>query len=104
MRVLLGNDTLERVKRADPPRIEKERPEIPPEIVRIVNKALQKDPMQRYQTATDMVLDLEYQLYSRGYGLTIASFAKYAADLFPTHNFATTKRMPAIASGEGGRK
>ena len=94
------NDTLERVKRAELPRLEQERADIPPEIVRIVNKALQKDPMQRYQTATDMVLDLEYQLYSRGYGLTIASFAKYTADLFPKHNFATPKRMP---HGDGGR-
>ena len=95
------NDTLERVKRAELPRLEQERADIPPEIVRIVNKALQKDPMQRYQTATDMVLDLEYQLYSRGYGLTIASFAKYTADLFPKHNFATPKRMPHGDDGRG---
>jgi hypothetical protein len=50
--------------------------------------------MQRYQTATDMVYDLEYQIYSRGYGPTIASFAQYTAELFPNHKFATPKRVP----------
>ncbi len=86
------NDTLSLVKRAELPSIEVERPDTPPEIIKIVNKALQRDPMQRYQTATDMVLDLEHQMYSRGYGPTIASLAKYTAELFPRHNFATPKR------------
>ena len=88
------NDSLELVKRAALPELEKERSDIPPEIVKIVTKALQRDPMQRYQTATDMVLDLEYQMYARGYGPTIASLAKYTAELFPKHNFATPKRTP----------
>ena len=88
------NDTLDQVKRAKLPNIERERPDIPPEIVKIVNKALQRDPRQRYQTATDMVLDLEHQMYSRGYGPTISSFAQYTAALFPKHNFATSKRTP----------
>ena len=88
------NDSLELVKRAALPELEKERSDIPPEIVKIVTKALQRDPMQRYQTATDMVLDLEYQMYARGYGPTIASLAKYTAELFPKHNFATPKRAP----------
>ena len=92
------NDTLERVKRAELPCIEKERPELPPEIIKIVNKALRRDLTQRYQSATDMVYDLEYQMYSRGYGPTIASFAKYTADLFPKHNFATPKRTPLNAN------
>lgn len=86
------NTTLDRVKRADLPPVELERPETPPEIRRILEKAMQKNPMERYQSATDMVYDLEYQMYSRGYGPTIASFAKYCATLFPKHNFAAPKR------------
>ncbi|MDR2392168.1 MAG: serine/threonine protein kinase [Planctomycetota bacterium] len=88
------NDTLERVKKAEPPRIERERSDIPPEIVKIVNKALQKSPMYRYQNATDMVYDLEYQMYSRGFGPTISALAKYTAELFPNHNFAASKFTP----------
>ncbi|MDR1535385.1 MAG: serine/threonine protein kinase [Planctomycetota bacterium] len=95
------NETLERVKRAELPHIERERGDIPPEIVRIVNKALQKSPVQRYQSATDMVYDLEYQMYSRGYGPTIASFAKYTAELFPRHNFAASKFTPLNKEVEG---
>ncbi len=86
--------TLELVRKAVLPDIKQERPDIPQEIVNIVNKALQRDPLQRYQTATDMVLDLEYQMYSKGYGPTIASLAKYTAELFPKRNFAASKRAP----------
>ncbi len=95
------NDTLDRVKRAEIPRLELERSDIPPEIIKICNKALQKDPMLRYQTATDMGYDLEYQMYSRGYGPTIGSIAKYAAGLLPRRNFSTPRKTPVLNNPRG---
>ncbi len=92
-------DTLRQVKQAELPDIECERPGIPSTIVKIVNTALQREPAQRYQTAADMVVDLEYQMYSRGYGPTIASFAKYTAELFPKHNFATPRSAHPLHNG-----
>lgn len=89
------NETLERVKRAELPKLEIERRDVPPDIVRIVNKALQKDQDRRYQTASDMGYDLEYQMYSRGYGPTIGSLAAYAAGLFPKHKFSSPDKRTA---------
>jgi serine/threonine-protein kinase len=90
------NDTLEKVKRAELPRLELERRDTPPEIIKIVNKSLQKEPDRRYQSASDMVYDLEYQMYARGYGPTIAALAKYCAELFPRHKFATPDKKSAL--------
>jgi serine/threonine-protein kinase len=42
----------------DPPRVESLRADVPPEIARIVQKCLIKEPARRYQHADDLALDL----------------------------------------------
>ena len=97
-------ETLEKVKRADLPMVERGRPDAPPEIVRIVNRALQKNVVQRYQGAAEMAVDLEKQMYSQGYGPTISYLAKYAAELFPRHNFSIAKHAPLASQGAGAAR
>lgn len=43
----------------EPPSVQALRPEIPEELNRIVQRALKKNPAERYQTAAEMVSDLE---------------------------------------------
>jgi serine/threonine protein kinase len=45
----------------DPEPARKLRPEISAELEEILNRALERDPRQRYQTASEMALDLEHQ-------------------------------------------
>lgn len=87
------NETLNKVKRAELPDLRAARPDIPEAIMRIVSKALQKRPEDRYQTAGEMGYDLEYFMYSGGYGPTIVSLAKYAAELFPNRRFFVSGPM-----------
>jgi eukaryotic-like serine/threonine-protein kinase len=42
----------------EPQPIQKYRPELSSELLHIINRALEKDPEERYQTARDMVIDL----------------------------------------------
>ena len=48
---------------------------------------VERDPARRYQTAGELGYDLEYHIYSKGYGPTIMTLAKYAAKLFPHRTF-----------------
>ncbi len=51
-------ETLDRIVHAQPDAIARLNYEIPPELERIVRKALEKDPARRYQTARDTLVDL----------------------------------------------
>ncbi|GAB4150979.1 MAG: hypothetical protein Kow00107_01550 [Planctomycetota bacterium] len=58
-------------------------PDIPKELSSIIFKALERDREKRYQSATEMVYDLEYFMYHDRYGPTIMSLHKYMLKLFP---------------------
>jgi serine/threonine-protein kinase len=45
----------------DPEPARKRRPEISPELNEILNRALERDPRRRYQTASEMAWELEHQ-------------------------------------------
>jgi serine/threonine-protein kinase len=45
----------------DPEPARKKRPEISPELNEILNRALERDPRRRYQTASEMAWELEHQ-------------------------------------------
>ena len=46
-------------------------------------KALERDREKRYQTASEMVHDLEYYMYNGRYGPTSVTLAKYLQEIFP---------------------
>lgn len=54
-----ASDTSAAILTAEPPPLSEYVPDIPPEIERIVRKALQKKRDERYQTVKDMLLDLK---------------------------------------------
>ena len=53
------------------------RPEIDPKLEAIIQKALQRDRDKRYQSAYEMLHDLEVYLYSDGYGPTNEKLGVY---------------------------
>jgi eukaryotic-like serine/threonine-protein kinase len=61
-RAFVGETTLESISsimKDEPQPISQFLPEVPPEIERIVNKTLRKEPKERYQTAKDLLIDLK---------------------------------------------
>ena len=53
------SDVLAAILKTDPPPISKVRNDLPPELSRIVKKALRKDREERYQVIKDLLLDLK---------------------------------------------
>jgi eukaryotic-like serine/threonine-protein kinase len=58
------------------------RTEIDARLEAIIERALQRDRDKRYQTAFDMLTDLELYLYSDGYGPTNEKLGVYVKELF----------------------
>ena len=75
-------------------------PEIPPELERIVNKALEKKPELRYQSAADMRVDLTRLLRETQTALLPAASA--AAPAVPESR-STRRRTPKVAGDRPGR-
>jgi serine/threonine protein kinase len=57
-------------------------PEIDERLENIIHKALQRDRDKRYQSAFEMMTDLELYLYSDRYGPTIEKLGTYIKDLY----------------------
>lgn len=64
------------------PRFGTLRPEIDERLERILQRALARDRAQRYQSAAEMMTDLELYLYSDRYGPTNEKLAVYLRDLY----------------------
>jgi len=60
------------------------RPDVPEDLAAIVDRALQPDPAERFQTAADMGYALEYHLYHDGYGPTNVTLRDYLRENFPS--------------------
>lgn len=58
------------------------RPEIDARLEAVIQRALQRDRDKRYQTAFDMLTDLELYLYSDRYGPTNEKLGVYVKELF----------------------
>jgi serine/threonine-protein kinase len=76
------------------PKFSSLRSEIDPKLETIIQKALQRDRDKRYQTAFEMLTDLELYLYSDRYGPTNEKLAVYLAEVFPP---AKPGSAPAVA-------
>ncbi len=60
------------------------RPDIPEDLAAIVDRSLQPEPGDRFQSAADMGYALEYHLYHDGYGPTNVTLRDYLREHFPT--------------------
>lgn len=103
--LLLGRNIFRAAERADSrrnilslpiPRFASLRADIDPRLEAILQKACQRDRDQRYQTAFDILTDLEVYLYSDRYGPTNEKLGVYLRDLFQPHS--ATSRSPARAT------
>jgi eukaryotic-like serine/threonine-protein kinase len=82
------------------PRFGSLRPDIDERLERILQRALQRDRAARYQSATDMMVDLELYLYSDRYGPTNEKLAVYLRELYSptaTHFAPPLSQPPAAA-------
>jgi serine/threonine-protein kinase len=72
------------------PRFGEQRPDIDARLESILQKALQRDRDKRYQTAYEMLTDLELYLYSDRYGPTNEKLGAYLKELMEHHEPTTT--------------
>jgi serine/threonine-protein kinase len=89
--LLLGRNVFRAMDRAESrrniltmpiPRFGTLREDIDPKLETIIQKALQRDRDKRYQSAAEMMTDLELYLYSDRYGPTNEKLGVYIKDLF----------------------
>lgn len=74
-------ETLLRVQRAEFKAPSRVRPEVGPELDAVITRAMKFSPDERYQTADDMLLDLERLLRSRHGGVGQTELKQYLAEL-----------------------
>ncbi len=98
--LLLGKNIFRAVNRLDSrrniltmpvPKFSELRPDVDPRLEAVLQRALQRDREKRYQTAFEMMTDLELYLYSDRYGPTNEKLAVYIRDLYLQDN---TSRSP----------
>jgi eukaryotic-like serine/threonine-protein kinase len=73
--------TLEVVKKAEVPDPIQFRRDLPENVKRILMTCLKKNPKDRFQTAGELGVELEKQIYSKGYGPTIVTLSKYLHEM-----------------------
>ncbi len=76
-----ADETIERVKAAVVPDPKKFRPDIPAGIAKALMKCLEKESSSRHQSAGELAYTLEHEMYSKGYGPTIVTLAKYLVEI-----------------------
>lgn len=81
-----AEDSRKRVLSMPVPSFSQQMPEIEPRLDQILQKALQRDLAARYQTADELLYDLEYFIYHRGYGPTNETLGKFIRELFQAEN------------------
>ena len=77
------------------PKLSTLRSDIDPKLDTIIQKALQRDRDKRYQSAFEMLTDLEMYLYSDRYGPTNEKLAVYLAEVFPPAKPGSNPTVPA---------
>ena len=92
---------LHRLGLSYPKPLQETRPDIPEDLAAIVDRALQPDPADRFQTAADMGYAFEYHLYHDGYGPTNVTLRDYLKEHFPSlvaHNLGEDDTLVRIDS------
>ena len=77
-------------------------PEYPPELARIVARAMAKEPAERYPTAEAMQLELEELAHAEGLRLSTVELARHMKQLFgsPAHPHTDLGALPAPVPAE----
>lgn len=78
------------------PRFSTLRPDIEPRLEAIIQRALQRDRDKRYQTAFEMLTDLELYLYSDRYGPTNEKLGVYLKELFDVRDPVVPAPSPRV--------
>jgi serine/threonine protein kinase len=77
------------------PRFSSLRADVDPKLEGILAKVLQRDRDRRYQSAYELLTDLELYLYSDRYGPTNEKLAVYLAEIFPPEKPGSAPSFPA---------
>jgi eukaryotic-like serine/threonine-protein kinase len=77
-----AEESRERVLNMPIPDFRKEDKRIDDKLNRILQRALARDLKQRYASADEMLYDLEFHIYSGGYGPTNETLGKFVRELF----------------------
>lgn len=76
--------------------------EIPVRLNEILQRALSRDLVARYQTADEMLFELEHFIYHKGYGPTNETLGKFIRELFKDE-LAPRKRAASANTGRTSR-
>jgi len=92
-----GSDVIASILTAEPAESARSRTEVPDELWRVVRKALHKDVGQRYQTAAEMLADLQ-RVKQR---LEFETELKRSADIAPPEPHGFTRQQPVTTTTAG---
>ena len=90
--------TIQAIINSPPPALTKQRPECPPELERIVNKALEKEPGVRFQTAQQMQVELEELAREQKLNMSAVALSEYVTGLFEVEIAAWREAQQAGAT------
>jgi len=96
-------ETLLRVQRADFKAPNKVRPDLGPELVSVIMRAMKFAPEERYQTADDMLLDLERLLRSLYGGVGQTELKQFLAELSRRDGVPPIGRAAPLVEDDGSR-
>jgi serine/threonine protein kinase/tetratricopeptide (TPR) repeat protein len=100
-RLFTGNDEisiLEKVRKAEVTPPTQLNPSIPPELEVVLQKAMAKEPENRYQTASEMEMALEELITKKGYAFSSLSLSHYMQALFSDEILKDTRRFQLVTS------
>jgi serine/threonine protein kinase len=78
-----SREELIRLQQRGVPPVDQQRKSVPPQLARIVAKAVEYDVGARYQDANEFGTALETYMYSDRYGPTLEKLAEYMRQIFP---------------------
>ena len=95
-------ETITAVSKASAPKLTELSPACPQELARIITKALSADRRQRYQTASELLADLETFRDNRNWTTSGRELASLLATVHPTGQTARVDHGSASASRKKG--
>jgi eukaryotic-like serine/threonine-protein kinase len=97
-----AEDSRQRILNQPIPDFRKLDPRIEDRLNQILHRSLARDLAQRYQTADELLFDLEFFIYHKGYGPTNETLGKFLRELFgqtDLSTFSTVTGTTRLATG-----